>query len=114
MADYFVGHHPTMPGSGKTAQAVNAARCLHDCAHASMMTSVPRLGKTTAAASSTGLRSCYAPSGDWLFSRRRREPCPTPVPWLTPLTLPIRRKYLLSAVTTELPSPVVPCAEMLV
>ena len=61
MADYFVGHHPTMPGSGKTAQAVDAARCLEDGAHASMMTSVPRPGKATAAASSTGLRRVYAP-----------------------------------------------------
>src|SRR5215468_11635685 len=59
MADYFVGHHPKMPGSGKTAQAVDAARCLEDSAHASMMTSVPRPGKTTAAARSTGLRSYY-------------------------------------------------------
>jgi hypothetical protein len=57
MADYFVGHHPTMPGSGKPAQAVDAPRCLEDSAHPSMMTSVPRPGKTTAAASSTGLRS---------------------------------------------------------
>jgi hypothetical protein len=48
MADYFVGHHPTMPGSGKTAQAVDAARCLEDSAHDSMMTSVPRPGETTA------------------------------------------------------------------
>src|SRR5215469_6767826 len=47
MADYFVRHHPTMPGSGKKAQAVDAARCLEDSAHASMMTSVPRPGKTT-------------------------------------------------------------------
>ena len=58
MADYFAGYHPTMPGSGKTAEAVDAARCLKDSAHTSMMTSVPRPGKTTAAASSTGLRSC--------------------------------------------------------
>ena len=48
MADYFVGHHPTMPVSGKTAQAVNAARCLEDSVHVSMMTSVPHLGKTMA------------------------------------------------------------------
>jgi hypothetical protein len=27
-----------MPGSGKTAQAVDTARCLEDSAHASMMT----------------------------------------------------------------------------
>jgi len=60
MADYFVGHHLTMPGSGKTAQAVDAARCLEDSAHASMMTSVPRPGKTTAGASPNGLRSRYA------------------------------------------------------
>ena len=53
MADYVVGQHPTMPGSGKTPQAVDAARCLEDSAHASMMTSVPLPGKTTAAASST-------------------------------------------------------------
>ena len=41
MADYFVAHHATMPGSGKTAQAVAAACCLEHSAHASMMTSVP-------------------------------------------------------------------------
>jgi hypothetical protein len=56
VADYFVGHHPTMPGRGKTAQAVDAARCLEDSTHASMMTSVSHPAKTTAAASSTGLR----------------------------------------------------------
>jgi hypothetical protein len=49
MADYFVRHNPTMPGSGKAAQAVDAARCLEDSEHASMMTNVPRPGKTTAA-----------------------------------------------------------------
>src|SRR5262249_1630051 len=58
VADYFVGHHPTMPGSGKTAHAVDTARCLEDSAHASMMTSVTRPGKTPAAASSNGLPSC--------------------------------------------------------
>jgi hypothetical protein len=57
MADYFVRDHAAMPGSGKTAEAVNAARCLEDSAHASVMTSVPRPGKATAAA--TGLRSYY-------------------------------------------------------
>jgi hypothetical protein len=46
-----------MPGSSKTAEAVDAARCLEDSAHGSMMTSVPRPGKATAAA--TGLRSSY-------------------------------------------------------
>jgi hypothetical protein len=50
MADYFVGHHPTMPGSGKTAQTVDAARSLEDSAHASIMASATRTGKTTAAA----------------------------------------------------------------
>ena len=72
MADYFVGHHPTMPGGGKTTQALDAARCLEDSAHASMMTSVPRPGKTTAAASSTGLRSCLRAT---LPKTPRTEPC---------------------------------------
>jgi len=45
MADYFVGYHPTMPGSGKTAHSVDAARCLEDSTHASMMTSVSHPGK---------------------------------------------------------------------
>jgi hypothetical protein len=28
MANHDIGHHPTMPGVGKTAQAVFATRCL--------------------------------------------------------------------------------------
>jgi hypothetical protein len=47
MADYFVGYHPTMPGSGKTAHSVDAARCLEDTMHAFMMTSVSHPGKTS-------------------------------------------------------------------
>jgi hypothetical protein len=47
MAYHFIGHHPTMPGSSKTAQALDRARYLEDSAHASMMTSVPRPGSTT-------------------------------------------------------------------
>jgi hypothetical protein len=39
MADYFVRDNPTMPGSSKTAQEVDATRCLEDSEHASMMTS---------------------------------------------------------------------------
>ena len=30
MADHIVGHHPTMPAAGKTAQAVHFTRCLED------------------------------------------------------------------------------------
>ena len=60
MADHVVGHHPTMPGIGKTAQAVVATRCLEDRSHASMMTIVPCLCKTMAPASSTGLLSVTA------------------------------------------------------
>jgi hypothetical protein len=45
MADYLVGHHPTTPGSGRTLQAVVAARCLEDSTHASM-TIVPCPCKT--------------------------------------------------------------------
>jgi hypothetical protein len=39
-----------MPGVGKTAQAVDATRRLEDSLHASMMTIVPCLCKTMAAA----------------------------------------------------------------
>jgi hypothetical protein len=44
MADHFIGHHPAMPGVGKTAQAVAAACRLKDCLHASIMI-VPYPGK---------------------------------------------------------------------
>jgi len=43
MADHVVGHHPTMPGAGKTAQAVHSTRRLEDSLHASIMTIVPCL-----------------------------------------------------------------------
>jgi len=49
MADHVVGHHPTMPGFGKTAQAVVATRRLENSLHASMMTIVPSLCKMMAA-----------------------------------------------------------------
>ena len=45
---------PTMPGAGKTAQAVVATRRLENSLHASIMTIVPCLCKTMAAASSAG------------------------------------------------------------
>jgi hypothetical protein len=48
MGDHLVGHHPTMPGVGKTAQAVVATRRLEDSLHASMMTILPSLCKTMA------------------------------------------------------------------
>src|ERR1700674_4639190 len=53
MADHIVGHHPTMPGAGKTAQAVVATRRLENSLNASMMTIVPCLCKTMAALSSS-------------------------------------------------------------
>jgi hypothetical protein len=43
-----------MPGAGKTAQAVVATRRLENSLHASIMTIVPCLCKTMAAASSAG------------------------------------------------------------
>jgi hypothetical protein len=43
-----------MPDAGKTAQAVVATRRLEDSLHASIMTIVPCLCKTMAAASSAG------------------------------------------------------------
>jgi hypothetical protein len=53
MADHVIGHHATMPGVGKTAQAVVTTRCLKDCLHASilhasMMTMDPYQGNTMA------------------------------------------------------------------
>jgi len=48
MGDHVVGHHSTMPGVGKTAQAVVATRRLEDSLHASMMTILPCLCKTMA------------------------------------------------------------------
>jgi hypothetical protein len=48
MADHVIGHHPSMPGVGKTAHSVFATGCLKDCLHASMMTMVPYQGKTIA------------------------------------------------------------------
>jgi hypothetical protein len=56
MGDHIIGHHPTMPGFGKTAQAVVATRRLEDSLHTSMMTILPCLRKTMAAASSAGRR----------------------------------------------------------
>jgi hypothetical protein len=56
MSDHVVGHHPTMPGVGKTAQAIIATRSLEDCSHAFMMTILSCLCKTMARASSAGPR----------------------------------------------------------
>jgi hypothetical protein len=41
VADHVIGHHPTMPGVGETAQAVAATHRLKDILHASMITTVP-------------------------------------------------------------------------
>ena len=38
MGEYVVGHHPAVPGVGKTAQAVDATRRLEDSSHIAMMT----------------------------------------------------------------------------
>ena len=43
VADYFVGHHPTMPGAGKTAQAIVATRRFENRLHSPMMTNLPCL-----------------------------------------------------------------------
>src|SRR5260221_13185278 len=60
--DLVVGHHPTMPGVGKTPQAVVATGRLEDSLHASMMTILPCLGKTTAPASSAVPRHPTGPA----------------------------------------------------
>jgi hypothetical protein len=49
-----------VPGAGKTAQAVVATRCLEDSLHTSIMTIVPSLCKTIAAATSTGVNAIVA------------------------------------------------------
>src|SRR4029077_9217056 len=54
MADNVVGHHPTMPGIGKTAQAVLATRRLKDSLHGSMMTIGPTACKGIAGGSAGG------------------------------------------------------------
>ena len=59
MGDHVVGHHPTMPGVGKTAQAVVATCRLEDSLHASMMTILPCLRKTMALASSDWAAESY-------------------------------------------------------
>ena len=38
MGDHVVRHHPTVPGVGKLAQAVDAAHRVEESLHASMMT----------------------------------------------------------------------------
>src|SRR5215471_18407993 len=48
MGDHLIGHHPTMPGVGKTAHAVVATRRLEDTLHSSMIASLPCLCKTMA------------------------------------------------------------------
>src|SRR5271155_2752196 len=45
MGDHVVGHHSTMPGVGKTAQAVVTTRRLEDSLHASIMTILPCLSQ---------------------------------------------------------------------
>jgi hypothetical protein len=46
MADNLFGHHPSMPGLGKTAQPVHSTSRFEDRLHASMMTTVPCPCKT--------------------------------------------------------------------
>src|SRR5229473_2040134 len=62
MGDLVVGHHPTMPGVGKTPQAVVATGRLEDSLHASMMTILPCLCKTMAPASSAVPRHPTGPA----------------------------------------------------
>src|SRR5271154_128361 len=45
MCDHVVRHHPTVPGVGKSAQAVDAAYRVEESLHASMMTILPCLYK---------------------------------------------------------------------
>jgi hypothetical protein len=45
VGDHVVGHHPTVPSVGKTAQAVDATSRLEDSLHASMIAILPCLRK---------------------------------------------------------------------
>ena len=51
MGDNLVGHHPTMPGLGKTPQAIVTTRRLEDRLHASIIASHPCLCKVVRAVS---------------------------------------------------------------
>jgi hypothetical protein len=78
MADHVVGHHSTMPGVRKAAQAVVATRRFEDSLHASMMTITLFLCKMMAALSgaATGKLTKAARSGKyWAFSARSRILC---------------------------------------
>src|SRR6185437_2685150 len=46
MTDHRILHHAMMPGAGKTAQAVAAARCFEDTTHRSMIAMPPRRCKS--------------------------------------------------------------------
>ena len=74
MTDHLVDHHPTMPGVGKTAQAVVATRRLEDSLHASMMTILPCLYKTMALASSDGHPTGPTEYGSRLVAKGRAIP----------------------------------------
>src|SRR5271170_6214265 len=45
MCDHVVRHHPTVPGIGKPAQAINAAYRVEESLHTSIMTILPCLHK---------------------------------------------------------------------
>jgi len=46
VANYFVDHHPAMPGCGKAAQSIATSRCLEDRTHVSMITMCLNASKT--------------------------------------------------------------------
>ena len=55
MGNHVVSQHSTMPGVGKTAQALHSTGCFEYSLHPLIMTIVPSLGKTTTARRETGL-----------------------------------------------------------
>src|SRR5437868_764669 len=62
MGDNLVGHHPTMPSVGKTAQAVVITRCLEDGLHSFMLTSGSRCSTTSASKIRFLKTTCYVSS----------------------------------------------------
>ncbi len=70
MADYFVGHHPPVPGSGKPLQSVGAAHGLEDSTHASMLAIGPHARKGAAAQKSGGCPPVFRSRACWCRSWR--------------------------------------------
>jgi hypothetical protein len=73
MGHHLVGHHRTMPGVSKPAQAVVATRRLEDGLHSFMMAILPSLCKTMAQRVQLGRNACTASDEAKRVSRANRH-----------------------------------------